>query len=78
MKKRKFLSFVLSFALAAVIAAGSPTVGIKLAKEARLSDEPTVHAVSKAEGSVERAVAKSTSAENSAGRQADKRNNYCK
>lgn len=45
MKKRKILSSVLSFALAAVIAAGSPTVGIKLAKEARLSDEPTVQAV---------------------------------
>ena len=58
MKKRKFLSSVLSFALAAVIATGSPTVGIKLAKEARLSDEPTVQAVSKAERTVERAVAK--------------------
>ena len=63
MKKRKFLSSVLSFALAAVIAAGSPTVGIKLAKEARLSDEPTVQAVSKAERTVERTVAKSASAE---------------
>ena len=50
MKKRKILSSVLSFALAAVIAAGSPTVGIKLAKEARLSDEPTVQAVSKDRG----------------------------
>lgn len=63
MKKRKILSSVLSFALAAVIAAGSPTVGIKLAKEARLSDEPTVQAVSKAERTVERTVAKSASAE---------------
>ena len=52
MKKRKILSSVISFALAAVIAAGSPTVGIKLAKEARLSVEQTVQAVSKAERAV--------------------------
>ena len=64
MKKRKILSSVLSFALAAVIAAGSPTVGIKLAKEARLYDEPTVQTVSKADRSVERTVAKSASTEN--------------
>lgn len=64
MKKRKLLSSVLSVALAAVIAAGSPTVGVKLAKEAQISDEPTVQSILKPEKSVETETAKSVSAEN--------------
>ena len=64
MKKRKLLSSVLSVALAAVIAAGSPTVGVKLAKEAQISDEPRVQSILKSEKSVETETAKSVSAEN--------------
>ena len=64
MKKRKLLSSVLSVALAAVIAAGSPTVGVKLAKEAQISAEPTAQSILKSEKSVETETAKSVSAEN--------------
>lgn len=46
MKKRKLLSSVLSVAMATIIAASSPTVGVKLAKEAQLPAEPTVQSVS--------------------------------
>ncbi len=42
MKIRKILSSVFSAALAVIIAAGSPTVGVKLAREAQISAEPTV------------------------------------
>ena len=46
MKKRKLLSSVFSVAMATIIAASSPTVGVKLAKEAQLPAEPTVQSVS--------------------------------
>ena len=62
MKKRKLLSSVLSVAMATIIAASSPTVGIKLAKEAQLPAEPTVQNVSNSK-SVEANKAKSVSAE---------------
>lgn len=62
MKKRKLLSSVLSVAMATIIAASSPTVGIKLAKEAQLPAEPTVQSVSNSK-SVEANKAKSVSAE---------------
>lgn len=61
MKKRKLLSSVLSVAMATIIAASSPTVGVKLAKEARLPAEPTVQSVSNFE-SVEVNKAESVSA----------------
>lgn len=61
MKKRKLLSSVLSVAMATIIAASSPTVGIKLAKEAQLPAEPTVQSVSNSK-SVEANKAKSVSA----------------
>lgn len=61
MKKRKLLSSVLSVAMATIIAASSPTVGVKLAKEAQLPDEPTVQSVSNSK-SVEANKAKSVSA----------------
>lgn len=62
MKKRKLLSSVLSVAMATIIAASSPTVGVKLAKEAQLPAEPTVQNVSNFK-SVEANKAKSVSAE---------------
>lgn len=62
MKKRKLLSSVLSVAMATIIAASSPTVGVKLAKEAQLPAEPTVQNVSNSK-SVEANKAKSVSAE---------------
>ena len=62
MKKRKLLSSVLSVAMATIIAASSPTVGVKLAKEAQLPAEPTVQSVSNSK-SVEANKAKSVSAE---------------
>lgn len=62
MKKRKLLSYVLSVAMATIIAASSPTVGVKLAKEAQLPAEPTVQSVSNSK-SVEANKAKSVSAE---------------
>ncbi len=65
MKKRKLLSSVLSVAMATIIAASSPTVGVKLAKEAQFSDEPAVQSVLKSE-SVETNKAKSISAEKEA------------
>ena len=46
MKKRKLLSSMFSVAMATIIAASSPTVGVKLAKEAQLPAEPTVQSVS--------------------------------
>lgn len=61
MKKRKLLSSVLSVAMATIIAASSPTVGVKLAKEAQLPAEPTVQSVSNFK-SVEANKAKSVSA----------------
>lgn len=61
MKKRKLLSFVLSVAMATIIAASSPTVGVKLAKEAQLPAEPTVQSVSNSK-SVEANKAKNVSA----------------
>lgn len=61
MKKRKFLSSVFSVAMATIIAASSPTVGVKLAKEAQLPAEPTVQSVSNSK-SVEANKAKSVSA----------------
>lgn len=61
MKKRKLLSSVLSVAMATIIAASSPTVGVKLAKEAQLPAEPTVQSVSNSK-SVEANKAKSISA----------------
>lgn len=61
MKKRKLLSSVLSVTMATIIAASSPTVGVKLAKEARFSAESAVQSVSKSE-SVEANKAKSVSA----------------
>lgn len=61
MKKRKLLSTVLSVAMATIIAASSPTVGVKLAKEAQLPAEPTVQSVSNSK-SVEANKAKSVSA----------------
>ncbi len=42
MKKKKLLSSILSAALAIIIAAGSPTAGVRLAKEAQIAAEPTV------------------------------------
>lgn len=62
MKKRKLLSSVLSVAMATIIAASSPTVGVKVAKEAQLPAEPTVQNVSNSK-SVEANKAKSVSAE---------------
>lgn len=62
MKKRKLLSSVLSVAMATIIAASSPTVGVKLAKEAQLPAEPTVQSVSNSK-SVEANKAESVSAE---------------
>lgn len=62
MKKRKLLSSVLSVAMATIIAASSPTVGVKLAKEAQLPAEPTVQSVSNSK-SVEANKIKSVSAE---------------
>ena len=62
MKKRKLLSSVLSVAMATIIAASSPTVGVKLAKEAQLPAEPTVQSVSNSK-SVEANKTKSVSAE---------------
>lgn len=62
MKKRKLLSSVLSVAMATIIAASSPTVGVKLAKEAQLPAEPTVQSVSNSK-SVEANKAKNVSAE---------------
>lgn len=62
MKKRKLLSSVLSVAMATIIAASSPTVGVKLAKEAQLPAEPTVQSVSNSK-SVEANKAKSVSEE---------------
>ena len=64
MKKRKLLSSVISVALAAVIAAGSPTVGVKLAKEAQITAEPTVQSIPKSEKSVETNTSKSVSEDN--------------
>lgn len=61
MKKRKLLSSVFSVAMATIIAASSPTVGVKLAKEAQLPAEPTVQSVSNFK-SVEANKAKSVSA----------------
>lgn len=61
MKKRKLLSSVLSVAMATIIAASSPTVGVKLAKEAQLPAEPTVQSVSNSK-SVEANKVKSVSA----------------
>lgn len=61
MKKRKLLSSVLSVAMATIIAASSPTVGVKLAKEAQLPAEPTVQSVSNSK-SVEANKAKNVSA----------------
>lgn len=61
MKKRKLLSSVLSVAMATIIAASSPTVGVKLAKEAQLPAEPTVQSVSNSK-SVEANKSKSVSA----------------
>lgn len=61
MKKRKLLSSVLSVAMATIIAASSPTVGVKLAKEAQLPAEPTVQSVSNFK-SVEANKAESVSA----------------
>lgn len=61
MKKRKLLSSVLSVAMATIIAASSPTVGVKLAKEAQLPAEPTVQSVSNFK-SVEANKTKSVSA----------------
>lgn len=61
MKKRKLLSSVLSVAMATIVAASSPTVGVKLAKEAQLPAEPTVQSVSNSK-SVEANKAKSVSA----------------
>lgn len=61
MKKRKLLSSVLSVAMATIIAASSPTVGVKLAKEAQLPAEPTVQSVSNSK-SVETNKAKNVSA----------------
>lgn len=61
MKKRKLLSSVLSVAMATIIAASSPTVGVKLAKEAQLPAEPTVQSVSNSK-SVDANKAKSVSA----------------
>lgn len=61
MKNRKLLSSVLSVAMATIIAASSPTVGIKLAKEAQLPAEPTVQSVSNSK-SVEANKVKSVSA----------------
>lgn len=61
MKKRKLLSSVFSVAMATIIAASSPTVGVKLAKEAQLPAEPTVQSVSNSK-SVEVNKAKSVSA----------------
>lgn len=61
MKKRKLLSSVLSVAMATIIAASSPTFGVKLAKEAQLPAEPTVQSVSNSK-SVEANKAKSVSA----------------
>lgn len=62
MKKRKLLSSVLSVAMATIIAASSPTVGVKLSKEAQLPAEPTVQSVSNSK-SVEANKAKNVSAE---------------
>lgn len=62
MKKRKLLSSVFSVAMATIIAASSPTVGVKLAKEAQLPAEPTVQSVSNSK-SVEANKAKNVSAE---------------
>lgn len=64
MKKRKLLSSVISVALAAVIAAGSPTVGVKIAKEAQITAEPTVQSIPKSEKSVETNTSKSVSEDN--------------
>lgn len=61
MKKRKLLSSVFSVAMATIIAASSPTVGVKLAKEAQLPAEPTVQSVSNSK-SVEASKAKNVSA----------------
>lgn len=61
MKKRKLLSSVFSVAMATIIAASSPTVGVKLAKEAQLPAEPTVQSVSNSK-SIETNKAKSVSA----------------
>lgn len=61
MKKRKLLSSVFSVAMATIIAASSPTVGVKLAKEAQLPAEPTVQSVSNSK-SVETNKAKNVSA----------------
>lgn len=61
MKKRKLLSSVFSVAMATIIAASSPTVGVKLAKEAQLPAEPTVQSVSNSK-SVEANKAKNVSA----------------
>ena len=61
MKKRKLLTSVFSVAMATIIAASSPTVGVKLAKEAQLPAEPTVQSVSNSK-SVEANKAKSVSA----------------
>ena len=61
MKKRKLLSSVLSVAMATIIAASSPTVGVKLAKEAQLPAESTVQSVSNSK-SVEANKAKNVSA----------------
>lgn len=63
MKKRKLLSSVLSVALATVIAAGSPTVGVKLAKDTQLSAESEVQHISGSEY-VETNGTKSVSAKN--------------
>lgn len=60
MKKRKLLSSVLSVAMATIIAASSPTVGVKLSKEAQLPAEPTVQSVSNSK-SVEANKAESVS-----------------
>lgn len=61
MKKRKLLSSVFSVAMATIIAASSPTVDVKLAKEAQLPAEPTVQSVSNSK-SVETNKAKNVSA----------------
>lgn len=61
MKKRKLLSSVLSVAMATIIAASSPTVGVKLSKESQLPAEPTVQSVSNSK-SVEANKAKNVSA----------------
>lgn len=42
MKNKKLLSSIFSAALAMIIAAGSPTVGVKLARETQIAAESTV------------------------------------